>query len=201
MQAKLYFHSPFSDDTIGSLREKSLLLSFSLSEIFTCTKSESENWTLPFPSLKSREQDGPLNRLQEHTLLLLKAFPNHKTYLSKLQEDISHLTYLVLHNLEFSQKDFLKKMYLSLEPLVIECKNDMNFSFFLLTHQTEMANFLEPYYLPNLFKEVYPEGLSKLHTILCDYFHKKGFTRLLPEITILIQQLTKKEFIHESSTC
>ena len=177
------------------------MLSFALSEIFTCVRDPIKNWTLHLPSLKERAEDAPLNKLQEHTDLLFKTFPNHKETLSRLKEETARLIYFLTHKIPFSQKDLLKKLYLLLEPLVKECTEDKDFLFFLLTHHEEIAYFLEPCYLPTLLKNLYPEGLSKLQIILCDYFHKKGFTRLLPEITILLQQLTKKEFIHESSPC
>jgi len=199
LKTRLYFHSPFSEDNVCSLRDRSLLLSFALSEIFTCAGEHVQNWTLHLPSSKERSEDAPLNKLQEHSTLLLKAFPDHKESLFQLKEEVSHLIYFLRNKIPFSQKELLEKLYIPLEPLVKECIEDKDFLFFLLTHHEKMACFLEPSYLPTLFKEIYPEGLSKLQVVLCDYFHKKGFTRLLPEITVLLQQLTKKEFIHESS--
>ncbi len=192
MQARIYFHSPFSESNIYTKKDQALLLSFALSELFTCVHELPENWAISLPSLRERFYDAPLNKLQEHATLLLIAFPQYKDSILQMKEEISRLIYFLMHKIDFSQKAFLKHLFSFLEPLVKECQTDKNLLFFLLNHNEEISYFLDVKYLPDLFKEFHPEGLPKLQILLCDYFHKKGFTRRLPEITLLIKQLNKK---------
>ena len=189
VQAKLYFHSPFSEKSVYNEKNRALLLSFALSELFTCANELSETWVSSLSSLKNRAYDAPLNKLQEHSTLLLLAFPLHKQSIFNFKEKLAHLIYSLTH-------DHLNQLFFLLEPLIKECKQDENFLFFLLTHYKEIDKFSKPRYLLNLFYEFYPENISHLHTVICDFFHKKGFTGLIPQVTILLQQLKQRE-----STC
>lgn len=191
MQARSYFHSPFSDKDTYEPREKALLLIFALSELLACADEPTYNWTIPLPSLQERAYDAPLNKLQEHILLLRIAFPEHQESFCALKEKVSHLTYFVEKKISFSHKDLLEELFFFLEPLIKECKEDKQLLFFLLKSQEKLNFFLKPSYLLLLLKELYPEGLSNLQTHLCDHFHKKGFTRLIPEVTLLLQRLEK----------
>ena len=188
MQAKLYFHSPFSEERIYSQTDKALLLSFAMSELFTCMKEDSKDWALS--SYKEKTYDAPLNKLQEHVNLLLVAFPKHKESLFDLKEKVSRLIFFISRSLSFNKQDHLKELFSLLEPLIKECKEDNHFLFFLLKNQKVLASLLDPSYLPDLFESLY--GILELQTLLCDSFHKKGFTGLIPEIKLLFQDLQNK---------
>jgi len=187
LQQQLYYHSPFSKTTSFTEKNKALLLSFALSEIFHCTSELSKTWDHP-SSFEEKTYDAPLNILQEHSTLLLIAFPVFISSLIEFKEKTSSLIYFLRQNLSFSPKNRLKELFLLLQPLIKQCKDDENFLFFLISHYKEINWILDSSYLPSLFNELYPDS-SKLHTLLCDHFHKKGLTRLLPEITFLLNQL------------
>ncbi len=189
MPSKLYFHSPFSEERTYSQNDKALLLSFAMSEIFACMKESSKAWGLP--SHKEKTYDAPLNKLQEHTTLLIVAFSEYQEPLLELKEKISRLIFFVSRSLDFNEKDHLKELFFLLEPLIKECSDDNHFLFFLLKNQKDLASLLDPSYLPDLFEDMY--GLAEVQTLLCDNFHKKGFTGLIPEITLLFQELQNKE--------
>ena len=78
MSKHLYFHSPFSETYLYEERDRSLLLSFILSELEICSTTMTNNWTFSLSSLCEKTYDAPLNRLQEHARLLAYAFPEHK---------------------------------------------------------------------------------------------------------------------------
>jgi hypothetical protein len=152
-------------------------------------KEDSNTWALP--SHKETTYDAPLNKLQEHTTLLLVAFIDHKESLLELKEKTSRLIFFIDKLLPFDEKDQLKELFFLLEPLIKECGVDEHFLFFLLKNQKDLASLLDDTYLPDLFEELC--GLAELQTLLCDSFHKKGFTGLIPEITHLFQDLQNKE--------
>jgi len=189
LPGKLYFHSPFSEERNYSQKDRALLLSFALSELFACMKESPKNWALP--SYKEKTYDAPLNKLQEHATLLVVAFIDHKESLFELKEKISRLIFLISRSLAFNEKDHLKELFFLLEPLIKTCGDDEHFLFFLLKNQKELASLLDPTYLPDLFEELY--GLLELQILLCDSFHKKGFTGLIPQITVLFQDLQNKK--------
>ena len=190
MIGKLYFHSPFSEERIYSDKDKALLLSFAISELFACMKENSKAWICIPSSYQEKTYDAPLNKLQEHVSLLLVAFSEHKESLFEMKEKISRLIFFIARSLPFEEKDHLKELFFLLEPLIKECKEDNHFVFFLLKNQKDLASLLDPSYLPDLFEQLY--DLLELQTLLCDCFHEKGFTGLIPEIAHLFQDLQNK---------
>ncbi len=201
MSKQLYFHSPFSETYVYQERDRALLLSFILSELNICAISLTSTWAFSLSSLCEKTYDAPLNRLQEHMRLLPYAFPMHKKEGLELQEMISYLTSSLLYRCVFVPEEYLQKLFILLDPFIQECKKEENFLFFLLDHYSEIKALSPINYLPKLFHSLYPEGLSKLQTILCDHFHKKGFTAHLLTIAERIKQLPSQKAIHESSSC
>lgn len=185
-----YYHSPFSEKSSFSEKNKALLLSFALAELFTCSSSEIDHWARG--DIQEKRNDAPLNRFIEHTSLLLKAFPSFLTPLIEIKEKTAHLLYCLQKSICFCPKERLKELFHLLDPLMQECSNDANFLYFLLSRQSDMDLLLDSSYLPSFLKELYPD-FSELDTHLCDYFHKRGFTRLLPEISLFIEKIQFKD--------
>jgi hypothetical protein len=143
---------------------------------------------------------GHLNRIHEHCDLLKHAFPNNKQSTSLFQHALTNTLNLILNYQEnpsssqyFDQElhAYLKQLFLLLEPLVEECKNDENFIFFLLKHQQEIIFLSHNRHLLRLLKKMHPEGLEAIREQICDNFHARGFASLIPEVGILITQLQK----------
>lgn len=201
MSNHLYFHSPFSETYPYQEKDRALLVSFILSELNICAASLTSEWTFSRLSLREKAYDAPLHRLQEHIRLLPYAFPQHKKEGIELQETLSYITSCLLYRCAFTPKEYLQKLFVLLDSFIQECKQEKNFLFFLLDHYHEIKALTPLHYLPKLFYNVYPEGLNKFQTSLCDYFHKKGFTAHLLTIAERIKQLPTEEVIHASPPC
>lgn len=201
MSGRLYFHSPFSETYAYQQRDRGLLISFILSELEICARSLTSTWAFSLSSLCEKMYDAPLNRMQEHMRLLPYAFPQYKKEGLELQEMISYLTCSLLYRCFFSPEEYLKKLFVLLDPFIQECKLEENFLFFLLDHYSKIKSFTPLHYLPKLFHHLYPEGLGKLQKNLCDYFHKKGFTAHLLTIAERIKELPSLEALDASSSC
>jgi hypothetical protein len=161
-------HSLFSEARIDRQKNRTFLLQCILMELFTAFSQEAHS----------------LFSLQELVKALPTAFPN-KT--SKLKQIIS--TLFVINHSSSSYPSDISKLFFLLEPFMKECKNDESFLFFLLTHQTEVIMVSSEKYFITLLSKLYPKGLASLQQHLCDYFHKKGFTYLLPTVRSLVNQV------------
>ncbi len=202
MQEKLYFHSPFSETSAYNAKNKALLLSFTLSDLFACIDDCSLVEVKSCVSFQEKAYDTPLCRLQEHTELLSFAFPMHRAAIFKLRESLSCLIGSLSYHLMVQTHTILQEIFKHLEPLIRESKEDNHFVFFLLTHHKEISSLTNPSYFLSLLHEFCPEGLTKLQNKLCDFFHRKGFTNLLPKISMLLQQVKQDEIkTHEPSSC
>jgi len=200
MSKHLYFHSPFSETYLYEERDRSLLLSFILSELEICSTTMTNNWTFSLSSLCEKTYDAPLNRLQEHARLLAYAFPEHKKEGQELQEMISHLTSSLVYRCFFPPEEYLQKLFILLDPFIQICKQEVNFLFFLLDHYHKIQAFTPLNYLDKLFHSLHPEGLNKLQKNLCDHFQKKGLTTHLLTIVEQIKKLPSQEGLYESSS-
>ena len=204
MQEHLYFHSPFSKATLQP-HNAFLLLQFILEEIFLCyhicqtnCKELLPSFHLPSSySLSIFTQDIPIERLQEHSHLLSLAFPEHKQEIKIFLHALSNTTNL-LYNCQSSGmlekyalqiSIYFRQMFFLLEPFFEECKNEVGFLFFLLSHQKEIQLLSHPRHLSSLLRKWHPRGLSSIQENLCNHFYKRGFNYLIPEIKSLIQTL------------
>ena len=201
----VFLHSPFSESNVMKGNNRSLLLQFILSEIFQSKQSEQnkEPLTKIFFSVSSSfypldwsSQRGHLNKVAEHMQLLKKAFPEQESAVAIFKHALQNTTTVIANHCDTPVENFdrqlslyLKQLFLLLEPIMIECTDDENLVFFLLknqkvihslTHQSYLLNFLQK----NCEKEV--ESLSKS---LCDRFHCRGFSSLIPEVKASIHYL------------
>ncbi|MBM3199168.1 MAG: hypothetical protein FJZ58_07970 [Chlamydiae bacterium] len=155
MQSRVYFYSPFSRETASDPKNRFLVFSFLLSDLFLL-------FTLP-------QKQSILPRFKEHSALLLFAFPEKREHLYAFHEALL-----------FDSPE--KELFSLLDPLLQISRDEKHFLFFLLKHQKEISLLTHSTYLYTLLHKLYPEGLSFLQDLLCDFFHKKGFYSLIPEV-------------------
>ncbi len=193
MQQRVYFHSPFSEASVLQKEEKFLLLSFVLSELFSCNALSENQWFFHQDtySIEELSHGAPLNKLLEHTDLLIFAFPKQKDTISQVKDLLFFLRYKLAGHKKLQETTLLKKIFLLLSPLLEEGQCQEHFIFFLLQHQEEIADLSSSNYLVSLLKKIYPQGLSSLETFLADYFHQRGFSFLIPKVKDLIEKVKK----------
>ncbi len=205
---KTNVHSPFSEQTILEGNNRSLLLQFILTEIFdsfSCYKTLLTETSLASKSdssffLSIFQNISPLNRIQEHASLFPLAFTNKKIEISIFTHSLSNAVHLLYNyqekpfctkkqKTEFEAKitSYLRQMFFLLEPFLEECKSDESFLFFLLKHHTEITLLTQPKYFIHLLHKLHPEGISSMQEYICDHFHERGFTYLIPKVKSLIQ--------------
>jgi len=194
----IFLHSPFSTSNIHERKNNALLLQFILSEIFSADieiKNKTALQRIYFPTNSSfypldwSTKMGPINKLIEHSLLLNKAFPNHKETIQLFKHALTNTTSAIANQLEIPEANFdlqltlyLKQLYLMLEPLMIECKSDENFLFFLLKNQEKVHSMTHSKYLINFLQKNCSDDIDTLSENICDKFHNRGFACLIPEI-------------------
>ncbi|MBM3207000.1 MAG: hypothetical protein FJZ57_00105 [Chlamydiae bacterium] len=202
---EIFLHSPFSKSNIDERNNKVLLLQFILSEIFNAESEHKNNTPLHnifFPTISSfypldwSTKMGPLNKVVEHSLLLPKAFPEQKQAIKIFKHALTNTTNAISNYIDMPSENFelqlmlyLKQLYLMLEPLMIECKSDENFLFFLLKNSGKVHSITYPNYLMNFFVKNCGHNVDSLCESICDKFHNRGFACLIPEIKAFIANL------------
>lgn len=201
----IFLHSPFSKSNIHERNNKELLLQFILSEIFNADieiKNQTILQRIYFPTNSSfypldwSTKMGPINKLVEHSLLLTKAFPTQRETIQLFRHALTNATNAISNHLETPEENFnlkltlyLKQLYLILEPLMIECKSDENFLFFLLKNQEKVHSITHSKYLINFLQKNCNDDIDTLSENICDKFHNRGFACLIPEIKEFIINL------------
>lgn len=206
MQERLYFYSPFSETNITEGNNRSLLLQFILTEILQSSllpmeyldKYSSALQTAPRLPPALFHETSSFNKIQEHAALLPFAFPLKKIESSIFSHVLSTAIYLKEQrhskkNLETDLMHHFKQLIFLLEPFIEECKDDASLLFFLLRRHKEITLLFYPRYLLLLLKKIHPKGLTSLGEYLCDYFHDKGFTYLIPEIKLLLRLIKERK--------
>lgn len=212
MQKKAYFHSPFSEITVLKGTNRFLLVQFILTEIFQSAITPEDYFKGYLENSKTTSkltlsiflESSPFTRLQEHAKLLPFAFPKKKVDSSTF----SHVLSLAIHihqtatekpaeskDFEAELQNHLRQMIFLLEPFIEECKNDESFLFFLLNRHKEMALISYPGHLYSLLSKLHPKGLDSLQEHICDYFHEKGFSYLIPEVKSLVELIKQPSLI------
>ncbi len=204
-------HSPFCDRTILEKNNRSLLLQFILTEIFESFSSYEKLLTAPSLAPKSDynfslslfQNNAPLNQIQEHALLFPLAFQEKKIEICIFTHSLSNALHLVYNyqekafhtkkqKTEFQIKitSYLRQMFFLLEPFLQECKNDEGFLFFILKHHREIVLISQPKYLMLVLHKLHPNGFFSMQEYICDHFHKRGFTYLIPKVKTLIETIS-----------
>jgi hypothetical protein len=191
--------SPFSSYTVSEDHNRSLLLQFTLNELFSLHSCLDKNDALP--SLIGSETRilpfdwavdlGPLNRISEYLAILPLAFPER---LRLAKSSKKHLDALVLNlKKKHSEKELsiahLKALHHVIEQLIVECEEDENLSLFLLKHKQQIDALMGPGYLRAFLLQLYPQGLRSLEEMVSDHYHERGFFSLIPELKDLIALL------------
>jgi hypothetical protein len=208
MDNSVFLHSPFSETTIQKGNNKSLLLQFILSEIFRCKTAQNKNEDIAnifFPISSSfypldwASQRGYLNKVVEHSQLLKKAFAENLESVAIFRHSLTNTVTAISNHLEETIPHFdmqlslyLKQLYLTLEPLMLQCKEDENFIFFLLKNQQSIHSLTHRTYLLSFLEKHALLDIDHLCETLCDRFHSRGFAFLIPEVKSAILYLKEK---------
>ena len=210
MQKKAYFHSPFSEKTIAEGNNRSLLLQFILSEVFSFVSAPKQLLSSPYAApdeapffLHHIYEDLSLHKIQEHASLLPLAFKEQTDESSAFMHALSNVVHLLSNHSKFPKtgKDdledlqktlvaYLKQLFFLLNPFIKECYEDGGLVLFLLRHQKEVAMLSDEDTLVKILKEVQLDKGRSLQEDLCDDFHKRGFAYLIPEIRSLMKSLS-----------
>ncbi len=152
--------------------------------------------TSAFYPLDWTSQRGSLNKVGEHALLLTKAFPEQIETVTLFRHSLINLTTAMSNHFEKKTETFemqlslyLKQLYLTLEPLILECKDDENLLLFLLKHQIDIGYVTHQSHLFSFLQKNISVGIDCLCNLLCDKFHARGFAFLIPQVKSLIQTL------------
>ena len=205
----VFIHSPFSEKNILKGNNKSLLLQFILTDLFSSKTSQIKNETLDkifFPVSSSfypldwTSQRGYLNKVLEHSLLLKEAFPEKKESIAIFKHSLLNTTIAITNQIEQKSQTFdlqlslyIKQLYLTLEPIMHDCMEDENFLYFLIKNQEIISKITHESYLVSFLEKKFQEGLDSLCKSMCDKFHLRGFAFLIPEVKTSIAYLKNKE--------
>ncbi|MEI8328671.1 MAG: hypothetical protein WCG14_01535 [Chlamydiia bacterium] len=201
----VFLHSPFSASNIMKGNNRSLLLQFILSEIFysKIAHQNKEPLSTLFQSTSScfypldwSSQRGYLNKILEHCALLKEAFPDQQEAVSIFKHALTNTTTAISNQLDAPYENFdrqlalyIQQLYLTLEPVMYECTTDENFLFFLLKNQDKIHAITHSQYLLSFIQKQLKQDIDPLCQWLCDKFHARGFTCLIPEVKTLLLQL------------
>jgi hypothetical protein len=205
MESGVFLHSPFSEANIVKGNNRSLLLQFLLTQIFLSKKAQLKKAsyeeiyspiTSSFYPLDWSSQRGCLNKACEHMLLLSTAFPTKLDAIALFKHSLINTTTALTNHLggisepfELQLSLYLKQLYLTLEPLILECKDDENLWFFLLQHQEIIEKITHSSHLLSFLQKNVIQGIDDLCKLLCDKFHARGFAFLIPQVKALVQLL------------
>ena len=201
----VFLHSPFGESNIMQGNNKSLLLQFILNELFqsqTALQNKEPLLTLfepissSFYPLDWSSQRGHFNKVVEHALLLKTAFPEQIEAIDLFEHALVNTTNAITNHLDKPGDYFdrqltlyIKQLYLLLEPIMCECGEDENFLFFLLKHHEKIHAITHSTYLLSFIQKELKQEPTALCEWLCDKFHARGFTCLIPEVKSLLLQL------------
>lgn len=203
-QVQACLFSPFSPHLVRQEQHRTLLLQFFLKELLAAHQAilheapinlviSSERRHFPYDWA---HDSGHVNKAREHAHLLLIAFDNFEAPVQQIHTILADLV------LTFSGKEFfnsrqklqikrkLHQLYLLVEPLLSDSKNDENLIFFLLKNQDPVNALMGKGYLRTYLSHLHKKGLRQLEKKLCDHFHNRGFSSLVPELKKQFSELT-----------
>jgi hypothetical protein len=190
--------SLFSPQAIGDKQHRSLLIQFILFEIFEAQKAISagrlETLFTPHPRFFPYDWNrscGYFNKIQEHSLLLGKSFPDGVGLVKNFEKTLSEE--LSLFCKETNAEQFtaaLQKIYTALEPLAEICKENENLILFLLKNRESMDSLNQSGYLYQFLLKMHPSGLEILGEKMCDQYHQRGFFSQISEFKLLLTELS-----------
>ncbi len=192
--------SLFSPQVIGERHNRGLLIQFLLSEIIEAYKAvENGKWdalitTHPrFFPYDWGKMTGYLNKIQEHSLLLSKSFPDRAKAVKSFQKTLLKQLNSLFKKRKPSKELFgiaLQKIYASLEPLIESCRENENLLFFLLKNRQEIDALTQKGYLHDFLLKIHPCGLETLGEKMCDQYHQRGFFSQISEFKLLLTELS-----------
>lgn len=169
----IYLHSPFSAQTVQERQNRALLLQFMLSELLQCRNANTQTHPLKFVFSAPAcffpfdwSQDvGHLNKLAEHTTLLIHAFSDMEkavdafaATLHPILDEVAELrrTQSVLCPSTFTAN--LRELYNGLKPFLIACKESENLVLFLLKRAEEIDALSGRAEVDALLRQMFPDG-------------------------------------------
>lgn len=186
----IYLYSPLSSQSVDTLERRSLLLQFSIRELFRTLKSGEKKDPVGFilsepPSFFPYERSyevGCLNKLSEHLKLFRHAFPKMVEELASLKKAFEEAHQQCSEWKEKGQSTPelapLQSLMQAFQPFLSACNESESLLFFLLKHQADME------ILSLKMEEI---DLGDWKKQLRMGFEKRGFEALLLEIDELLQ--------------
>ena len=151
---QIFFHSPFSPETVVKGANPSLLLQFILSELIAGGELLIKTNT-PFSSpFDWKQEAGSFNKVEEHAELLPFAFPALVKEAKHFQESLS-CSCSVLISL--------------LEPFILAAKETVYLIYFLMKHKSHPA-------IADLLAKIPKENIEKMQSVVATKCRKKGLS-------------------------
>jgi hypothetical protein len=150
---QLFFHSPFSPNTVAKGEAPALLLQFILRELLRAPKYLTETAPFRMVPFDWASKQGSANKMREFALLLPFAFP-------ELASEAAHFANH-LHSP-------CVELFALLEPFIKASQKSENLLYFLLKHQKSPT-------IKLMLDKICPEGLDQVKVDIVLQYQKRGF--------------------------
>lgn len=204
-QVQACLFSPFSPHSVRQEQHRTLLLQFFLKELLAAHQAilheapinlviSSEKRHFPYDWA---HESGHVNKAREHAQLFIIAFENFEEQVEQIHMTLADLvlTFSGRESLNSRQKLQIKRklhqLYQLAEPLVSLFKSNENLIFFLLKNQDPVNALMGKGYLRTYLSHLHKKGLGQLEKKLCDHFHDRGFSSLIPELKKRFSELSR----------
>lgn len=204
-QVQACLFSPFSPHLVRQEHHRILLLQFFLKELLAAHQAilyeapinliiSSERRHFPYDWA---HESGHVNKAREHAQLFSIAFESFEDQAEQIQTTLGDLVLSFSGKESFNsrQKVHIKRklhqLYLLAEPLISHFKNSENLIFFLLKNQDPVNALMGKGYLQAYLSHLHKKGLGQLEKKLCDHFHDRGFSSLIPELKTRFSELSR----------
>lgn len=204
-QIEACLFSPFSPNLVKEENHRSLLLQFFLKELLAANLALEEDAPAHLIISSDRrhfpydwaKESGHVNKAREHGQLLLIAFENFKEQVGEIDVILTELVlqysckehFQARHKVQIRKK--LHLLYLLIEPLISNFKNNENLIFFLLKNEDSINSLMGEGHLHAFLSHLHKKGLGQLEKRLSDHYHKRGFSSLVPELKMRISELSR----------
>ncbi len=203
-QVQACLFSPLSPHLVRQEHHRILLLQFFLKELLAAHQAilyeapinlviSSDRRYFPYDWAN---ESGHVNKAREHAQLILIAFENFEEEAEKIHTMLADLvisfsgkeTFNSRQKIQVKRK--LHQLYLLAEPLISHYKNNENLIFFLLKNLDSVNALMGKGYLQAFLSHLHKKGLEQLEKKLCDHYHNRGFSSLIPELKTRFSELS-----------
>lgn len=204
-QVQACFFSPFSPHSLRQEHHRILLLQFFLKELLATHQAilydapinliiSSDRRHFPYDWA---HESGHVNKAREHAQLILIAFENFENEAEQIHTTLTDLVRSFSGKESFNSRQKIQvnrklhELYLLAEPLISYYKNSENLIFFLLKNQDPVNALMGRGYLQTFLSHLHKKGLGQLEKKLCDHYHDRGFSSLIPELKTRFSELSQ----------